>query len=235
MSINVIIPLAGEGVRFKNKNFLKPKPLIKVFKKTLIEISIRSLNIKNANYFFVIKKYKNKKFNDELIKILRKYTSKSQIISLDKTTNGPVSTCLKVRKIDKNKPLIIANCDQFLNWKPEIFLDFVKKQKVDGAVLTYKSRSKKNSFVGLKNNKIVDIVEKRVISNNALIGVHYWKKTNLFFQSSKKLISDLKKNRKKREPYVSETYKYLIKKKLNIMPYSLKKKRIFSYRNTFRL
>ena len=33
MSINVIIPLAGEGVRFKNKKFLKPKPLIKVFKK----------------------------------------------------------------------------------------------------------------------------------------------------------------------------------------------------------
>ena len=106
-------------------------------------------------------------------------------------------------------------------------LVLVKKQKVDGAVLTYKSRSKKNSFVGLKNNKIVDIVEKRVISNNALIGVHYWKKTNLFFQSSKKLISDLKKNRKKREPYVSETYKYLIKKKLNIMPYSLKKNEYF--------
>ena len=54
MSINIIIPLAGDGTRFKNKNFSKPKPLIKVFKKTLIEISIRSLNLKNANFFFVI-------------------------------------------------------------------------------------------------------------------------------------------------------------------------------------
>ena len=98
MPINVIIPLAGDGTRFKNENFSNPKPLIKVFKKTLIEISIRSLNLKNANFFFVIRKYKNKKFNNQLLKILKKYTSSNKIIKLDKTTNGPVSTCLKVKK-----------------------------------------------------------------------------------------------------------------------------------------
>ena len=227
MSINVIIPLAGEGTRFKNKDFLKPKPLIKVFKKTLIEISIRSLNLKKANFFFIIKKYKNKKFNSELIKILRKYTSGNKIIQINKTTNGPVSTCLKIKKINQKKPLIIANCDQYLDWKPEFFFDFVKEENADGAVLTYKSRNKKNSFVSLKNNKIFNIVEKKAISNHALIGVHYWKKTSLFFQSSKKLLLDLKKNKNKREPYISETYKYLLKKKLTIVPYPLNKKEYF--------
>lgn len=227
MSINVIIPLAGDGTRFKNEHFSNPKPLIKVFKKTLIEISIKSLNLKNANFFFVTRKYKNKKFNNQLLKILKKYTSSNRIIKLGKTTNGPVSTCLKVKKIDQNKPLIIANCDQYLNWKPEVFLNFVKKKNIDGAVLTYKSRSKKNSFVAIKNNKIINIVEKKVISDNALIGVHYWKKTSLFFESSKKLIFDLKKNKNKREPYISETYKYLLKKKLTLVPYLLKKKEYF--------
>ena len=61
--------------------FFKPKPLIKVLK-TLIEISIRSLNLKNANFFFVIRKYKNKKFNSQLLKILKKYTSSNKIIKL---------------------------------------------------------------------------------------------------------------------------------------------------------
>ena len=213
MSINVIIPLAGEGTRFKNKDFLKPKPLIKVFKKTLIEISIRSLNLKGASFFFIIKKYKNKKFNSELIKILKKYTYRNRIIQINKTTNGPVSTCLKIKKINQNKPLIIANCDQYLDWKPKLFFDFVKKKNADGAVLIYKSRNKKNSFVSLKNNKVFNIVEKKVISNHALIGVHYWQKTRFFFNSSKKLIFDLKKNKNRREPYISETYKYLLKKK----------------------
>ena len=72
MHINVIIPLAGEGRRFKKKDFLKPKPLIKVFKKTLVEISIKSLGFKKANFYFVVKKYQNKKFNKELINILKK-------------------------------------------------------------------------------------------------------------------------------------------------------------------
>ena len=44
--INVIIPMAGEGRRFKEAGFKKPKPLIKVFNKTLIEIAIETLNLK---------------------------------------------------------------------------------------------------------------------------------------------------------------------------------------------
>lgn len=227
MSINVIIPLAGEGSRFKEKNFLKPKPLIKVFRNTLIEISIKSLNIKNANYFFITKKYESEKLNIELKKILTKYTSKKKIIQISKPTAGPVLTCLKVKNIDQNKPLIIANCDQYLNWKPNLFLNFVKKNNAAGAVLTYKSRNQKNSFVSLKEGKIVDIVEKKAISNHALIGVHYWAKTKDFFMSSKKLILDLKKKNNKREPYISETYKYLLNKKLKLIPFSLKKKEFF--------
>ncbi|MDA7806249.1 sugar phosphate nucleotidyltransferase [Candidatus Pelagibacter sp.] len=227
MPINVIIPLAGEGSRFKEKNFLKPKPLVKAFKKTLIEISIKSLKIKKANYFFVIRKYKDKKLNKELINILKKYTSKRKIIQIKKPTSGPVSTCLKVKNIDQNKPLIIANCDQYLNWDPDLFFNFVKKKKAAGSVLTYRSCNKKNSFVALKKGKISNIVEKKAISSHALIGVHYWEKTKYFFQSSKKLILELKKNRKKREPYISETYKYLLKKKMTLVPYLLNKNEFF--------
>ena len=61
MKINIIIPLAGDGKRFKEKGVLTPKPLIKFFKKTLIEHSIDSLKIKDANYYFIVKKYAEKK------------------------------------------------------------------------------------------------------------------------------------------------------------------------------
>ena len=108
-----------------------------------------------------------------------------------------------------------------------MFIDFIKKENADGAVLTYKSRSKKNSFVALKKKRIIDIVEKKVISNHALIGVHYWRKTDLFFKTAKNLIFELKKKKNKREPYISETYKYLLKKKLTLVSYSLNRGEYF--------
>ena len=82
--INVIIPMAGEGRRFKEAGFKKPKPLIKVFNKTLIEIAIETLDIKNANFFFVVRKYKNKNFNNQLKKILLKYTDIKKIVFFKK-------------------------------------------------------------------------------------------------------------------------------------------------------
>tara|TARA_A100001015_G_scaffold262994_1_gene309640 strand:+ start:255 stop:1010 length:756 start_codon:yes stop_codon:yes gene_type:complete len=225
--INVIIPMAGEGRRFKEAGFKKPKPLIKVFNKTLIEIAIETLSIKNANFYFVARKYKDKNFNKQLKKILLKYTDKKKIIYFKKKTSGAVETLLKVRNISQNIPLLTANCDQYLDWIPEKFLKLMKKKNYDGGVLTYKSRNKKNSFAKVKNNLVVKIAEKKVISNNALIGIHYWKKTNYFFSSAKKLIKEIKSKRLNTEPYVSETYNFLLEKKMKIASYLLKSKNYF--------
>jgi NDP-sugar pyrophosphorylase family protein len=227
MSLNVIIPLAGNGSRFKKSFFKRPKPLIKVFNKTLIEIAINSLNLKKPNFFFIIKKYKNNKFNKELLNILIKYTKRKQIIKLRKTTSGPVSSCLKIKKINKNKPLIIANCDQYLNWNPNLFFDFVKKNNAQGAVLSYNSSDKKNSFVSVKNGEVVNIVEKKVVSNHALIGIHYWKKTKYFFETGRQLIKEIEETQSKKEPYISETYNYMLKKRLIVKTYPLKKSEYF--------
>lgn len=222
MKFNVIIPLAGEGKRFKEIGIQTPKPLIKFFNKTLIETSVDSLKINKANYHFVIKNYKEKKYNYRLTKILKKYEPKN-IIRLNDTLNGPVHTLLKVKKIDKNLPLIIANCDQYMRWNVNDFKKFLKKNDPDGCVLTYKSINKKNSFVKLKKGKAIKFVEKKAISNHALIGVHYWKKTNDFFTSAKKYLKSKNINK---EAYVSETYNYMIRNK-EIKIYELSKKEFF--------
>ena len=138
-----------------------------------------------------------------------------------------METLLKVRNISQNIPLLTANCDQYLDWIPEKFLKLMKKKNYDGGVLTYKSRNKKNSFAKVKNNLVVKIAEKKVISNNALIGIHYWKKTNYFFSSAKKLIKEIKSKRLNTEPYVSETYNFLLEKKMKIASYLLKSKNYF--------
>ena len=64
--INVIIPMAGEGRRFKEAGFKKPKPLIKVFNKTLIEIAVETLDIKEI--------LKNFSYGNDSFKIVHRTT-----------------------------------------------------------------------------------------------------------------------------------------------------------------
>jgi choline kinase len=54
--INVVIPMAGLGERFKNKGFKNIKPLIPLNGKTFIEWSIESVDFKNieTQFIFVI-------------------------------------------------------------------------------------------------------------------------------------------------------------------------------------
>ena len=103
----------------------------------------------------------------------------------------------------------------------------MKKKNYDGGVVTYKSKNKKNSFAKVKNNLVLQIAEKKVISNNALIGIHYWKRTSFFFSSAKKLIKRVENKKLDTEPYVSETYNFLLESKMKIASYLLKPKNYF--------
>ena len=59
-----------------------------------------------------------------------------------------------------------------------------------------------------------NVVEKQVISDIALTGIHYWKRGSDFVASAKQLIAD--DNRSLNEFYISTTYNYLIEKGLKV-------------------
>ena len=64
----------------------------------------------------------------------------------------------------------------------------------------------------------VQLAEKKIISDDALIGMHFWKKGSDFVSSAKELID--RNIREKNEYYLSLTYNMLIKKGLKIYPFS---------------
>ena len=49
--LNIVIPMAGEGSRFKKAGFSFPKPLIEINQKPMIQVVIESLGLK-GNYIF---------------------------------------------------------------------------------------------------------------------------------------------------------------------------------------
>ena len=58
--LNIVIPMAGEGSRFKKAGYTFPKPLIEVWQKPMIQLVIESLGLK-ANYIFLVQKEHFKK------------------------------------------------------------------------------------------------------------------------------------------------------------------------------
>ncbi len=218
--MNILIPMAGLASRFTNEGFKLPKPLIKVDGQTLIEHTIKTLDL-NGRYIFVTRDFGNEAHNTELSNLLKEICPGCVEIKLNHTTKGSVETCMQALEyINNDDELIITNCDQRTEWESSEFINFIKNTNIDGCVVTYSSNNPKNSFCQVdSNDDIVQIVEKNPISNIALIGLHYWKKGTHFVDSAKLLMKDLSDSPK--EPYVSETYNYLIKSGLKIKPYHL--------------
>jgi choline kinase len=179
--MNIIISCAGLGNRFKERGFITPKHLLKVGDKTLIELAIESLDIP-GKYFFIIRTDEGMN-NDILKEVLKRVKPDCEIIEIDYVTEGPASSCYLVKDlIDMDNELIVTNCDQVLEYNGARFLDVTRQSGLDCSVLTYVSTEQKNSFIQLDDNgNTVSIKEKIVISNTALIGVHYFKKTHYFF------------------------------------------------------
>jgi dTDP-glucose pyrophosphorylase len=201
--MRVIIPMAGLGSRFTNKGYKTHKPLIEVNGKTLIRYAVESLNI-SAHYVFVCRDLGGSYLENLESEIKDITYGRYEIKVIDHMTSGAAETALLGCDSEYDGELIVTNCDQYLDWDSEAFLK--ESRKYDGSVLTYDSTDPKNSFVEFANKKVVRMVEKQAISNNALVGVHYWKKASDFINSTKSSLA----NFTSKESYVSETYNYLI-------------------------
>jgi len=207
--MNILIPMAGLGTRFKNEGFELPKPIIEFNGKTLIEYSVSSLGI-GGRYIFVTRKYEEPNDNVLLTKKLKELSPDCIEIQLDSATRGAVETCLFAREfIDNDEPLIITNCDQITDWHSEDFQSFIDQTDLDGVIVTYTSVNPKNSFAVVEKGVVTKLVEKNPVSDIALIGLHHWKKGSDFVRSAKNLLQKFEENGRP-ECYISESYNYLI-------------------------
>ena len=218
--MNVLIPMAGLGTRFKEAGYIFPKPIIEIKDKPMIQWVLESLNI-DANYIFIIQKKHQDKYN--LKSVLRVLKPNCQIIELDAVTEGAASTTLLAEKFINNlDSLIIANSDQFIEWNSSKSLYKFISKRHDGAILTFENTHPKWSYAKCdKDGMVTEVAEKNVISKNATVGVYYWKKGSDYVKYAKQMI---KKNiRVNNEFYVCPVYNEAIKDKKKITIEMVKK------------
>jgi dTDP-glucose pyrophosphorylase len=211
ISTNVVIPMAGLGSRFSKNGFQLPKPLIKINDQAMIIHAIRSLDIP-GNYYFLIRE---NEFFEETKKILLEEKPDCVILSVQETTEGAAVSALKFKEyIDNDNELIITNCDQIMQWNASVTLETLRK--FDGGVVTITSCDPKHSYVKINANNLAEqLVEKQVISDHALTGIHYWKRGSDFVRSAESMINNNDRSANG-EFYVAPTYNYLINEGLKI-------------------
>ena len=211
--LNILIPMAGLGSRFTDKGYVFPKPLIEIKGKPMIQVVVENLNI-DANYIFIVQKEHVENYNiDKMLKLIR---PEAQIVVLDSITEGAASTTLMAKEyIDNENPLLIANSDQFINWNPrEVMYKFISTD-VDGGILTFKATHPKWSYAKIDNSGFVtEVAEKNPISDNATVGVYYWKKGKDYVNFAEEMIE--KDVRVNNEFYVCPVYNQAIEKNKKI-------------------
>jgi len=223
-NLNVLIPMEGEGSRFKNAGYTFPKPLIEVNGKPMIQIIIESLGIK-ANYIYVVKKEHYEKYN--LSYMLNLLTPGCKIVtSENKKFPGATGAVLCAEDlINNDKPLIIANSDQYIEWNPIEFYYKMSENKCDGGILTFENTHPKWSYVKLdEEENVIELKEKIVISNKATVGIYYYAKGSEFVKYAKQMLAD-EKNKVNGEFYVAPIYNEYIKDKKKIKIYDVEKMR----------
>ena len=219
-NFNILIPMAGEGSRFKNAKYTFIKPMIEVNGKPMIQLVVDNLGY-DANYIYVVRKEHYENYN--LKNFLNLITPGCKIVIVDHLTEGAAcTTLLAVEYINNDNPLIIANSDQFMEWNPVDFYYKMIETKADGGILTFNSTHIKWSYVKLnENNNVIQVAEKDVISNQATTGVYYFKKGSEYVKYAEQMIE--KNLRVNNEFYVAPVYNEFILDNKKIKTYNVNK------------
>ena len=172
--MNVLIPMAGAGSRFAQAGYTFPKPLIEVNGKPMIQVVVDNLNI-DAHYVFIVQEEHFHKYN--LKQVLNLIKPGCDIVTINGITEGAaVTTLLAKEYIDSNEPLLIANSDQIVEWNSNECLYAFDADEIDGGILTFKATHPKWSYAKIGDNGFVsEVAEKNPISDNATVGIYYWK------------------------------------------------------------
>ena len=176
--LNVLIPAAGRGQRFRSAGFDWEKPFIEVEGRRMVDAAISNLGISAI-------------IRPIFLGMAVPFPSPGSVCTI-KETRGTAETCLLCKnQIDGDSPLLIANCDQILEWDHLSFYYFCQNTKLDGVIVTFDCQHSdpRWSYCEMNNDGTVKrVAEKEPISTVANVGVYFWKRGSDFVKYAERMI-----------------------------------------------
>ena len=186
--LNVLVPMAGAGSRFTQQGYTFPKPLIEVNGKPMIQVVVENLNIE-AHYIFIVQQEHYEKYN--LKYLLNLIAPGCDIVQVDGVTEGAAcSTLLAKDYINNDAPLVMANSDQYVEWNSNECMYAFTADEIDGGIISFEASHPKWSYARVGDDGFVEeVAEKKVISNEATVGIYYWKKGSDYVKYAEDMIA----------------------------------------------
>ncbi len=202
--MKIIIPMAGNGNRFVERGYKDPKPFIDVNGKPMIRQVIDHLNLSSYEHIFLCRTSHLENYNLNLIFPDIQF----RIVSVDNLTEGAAITVAMARDIiDEDEDILIVNSDQLLHYNVND-IDEVRKSDVSGCIWCFKGSGANWSYARLnEHGNVVEVAEKRQISEYATGGMYYWRSMRLFLESKDRMIDA--NDRTNNEFYIAPTYNYI--------------------------
>jgi dTDP-glucose pyrophosphorylase len=180
--LQVVMPMAGLGERFSKAGFLLPKPLILVDEKPMFLKALESIQslMNDVDLTIVLRKEMDDKWN--LSKNICAFFPKTRINLVEEPTKGAAETVsLALGNLPANASMLVMDCD--IHFSSEEFLLSIQNRehfKYDGALIFFKSNDPRYSYVKEESLIATKVVEKEVISNNAIVGAYFFKNVKSF-------------------------------------------------------
>jgi NDP-sugar pyrophosphorylase family protein len=218
--LQIVIPMAGAGSRFSLAGYKEPKPLISIHNTPMIKVVIDNLTPKRDHKFIFICQAADVKAHN-LREKLRMWSPDCHLVELNGLSEGAACSVYAAKALINNEhPVMVANCDQFVDVDINDYLTKMDNDAAVGMIMTMKSDAAKWSFVRLnEDDTIAHVVEKEVISDDATVGIYS-------FRSGLQLISAIEKMFEKDirlngEFYLAPVYNEIIEEGGRVIQYNV--------------
>lgn len=180
--MNVIMPVVGEGRRFKEAGYPVLKPFIKLRGRMMIEWALDPIP-EDWTVWLICQKKDELTFRNNLPR-----RTNLALIPVPGPSEGAALTVMAAAPfLDKDEPVAVVNCDQWFRLQGVDLADpshppynalggtvnFAMDRNWDGFILTFKGEGTRWSYVKSQGDWVREVAEKRVISDQATVGF-YW-------------------------------------------------------------
>jgi dTDP-glucose pyrophosphorylase len=210
VGLTIVIPAAGEGSRFVKAGYTTPKPFIRIHGTPMIDLVIANVSWPKARYVLILRTNHLQSERAAVNEIASRVDLTVQ--SLDALTQGTACTVLTARDlISPGSPLLIANSDQLVRGGVQLMLEDAFERGLDGSIMTFRCPEGDTKWSYARCNAagmVVEVAEKRPISEFATVGIYYFGRAQYFFDAAEAMITA--NDRVNSEFYTCPTYNYSI-------------------------
>ncbi|MDE6031110.1 MAG: dolichyl-phosphate mannose synthase [Oscillospiraceae bacterium] len=192
MDFHLIMPMGGRGQRFFENGFELPKPLNIINGKPFFYWAARSVEkfAPRCDITFVVLKEHVERFSID--KAIRGYFPDAGIVVIPEVLKGAVLTCIEgVTAVCDDLPIVFNDCDHM--FKSDALSAALSEglRGLDGALVTFKSELPQFSYVRCdERGRVVETVEKSVISSDAICGAYAFKNKEIFLNNARRYLEN---------------------------------------------